>query len=140
MRLANKAYRQIHGLLIDVYSLPVAPLALPKCSSVFNVHTRPRAMWTTGAVTQNFYGFCFPRHRFRTVQVPFLTPFFLPLCRRFRTVHRATQTERKLYFDAYCRYTYNVYVHMYIVLQFCIHPYCIRTHTCTCTCILPVAM
>ena len=38
------------------------------------------------------------KYRFTTV----LTPFFLPLCRRFRTVHRAMQTERKLYFDAYC--------------------------------------
>ena len=26
----------------DVYSLPVAPLALPKCSSVFDMHDRPR--------------------------------------------------------------------------------------------------
>ena len=98
----------------DVYSLPVAPLALPKCSSVFDVHTRPRATWTTGAVTQNFYGFCFPWHRSSTVLQPFLTPFFLPLCRRFRTAHRVTQTERKLYFDAYCTLymymcTYNVY-------------------------------
>ena len=59
----------------DVYSLPVAPLGLPKCSSVFDVHTRPRTTWTTGAVTQNFYGFCFPCHRFRTVQIPFYAVF-----------------------------------------------------------------
>ena len=45
-------------------------------------------------------------HRSSTVLQPFLTPFFLPLCRRFRTVHRATQTERKLYFDTYCIYMY----------------------------------
>ena len=56
----------------DVCSLPVAPLALPKCSSVFDMHTidlEPRGLTGAVTVTQNFYGFCF--FNFRTVQAPF---------------------------------------------------------------------
>ena len=71
MRLANKVYRQIHGLL-RMYSLPVAPLALPKCYSVINVYTRPRTTWTTGAVMQaSVFRFRVPFYN-----SPLLTPFF----------------------------------------------------------------
>ena len=70
---------------------------------------RPRITWTTGAVTQNVYRFCFLfslfSHRSSIVlllSINRFDTFFLPLCRRFHTVHRATQTERKLCYDVYC--------------------------------------
>ena len=90
----------------DVYSLPVALLALPECSSAFDVHTIDLEPRGQGCGRAEFLRLLFSlspfSHRSSTVLQPFLTPFFLPLCRRFRAVHRATQTERKLYFDAYC--------------------------------------
>ena len=80
----------------DVYSLPVAPLVLHKCSSVFDVHTidlEPRGQQVQSR--RIFPASVFACHCFHTVQVPFYNHFDTVFFYCYVTVFRLFTVQRK---------------------------------------------
>ena len=101
-------------------SLPVAPLALPKCSSVFDVHTidlEPRGQQVRSR--RIFTASVFPFHRFRTV----LTPFFSTVISLFSD--RSPCNANGFILTP----TVHVHVHVCTRVHVCMHNTHVHVHT-----------